>query len=173
MHQIDSFSVLLHIEHVLVMSWYSFGWWPFLSKPSVSPQDTNSVDETIKENPNIEAAQLHNNDNQQISPLRRHGPTLIGYGSIAALAGLYGVPTVLGWVGFKATGVAVGSWAAWWQSTQVAPTVFATIQSASVTGAASALVTKIGLATVAGKAYIDAKIDSSRKDNTKDVKSKL
>jgi hypothetical protein len=55
----------------------------------------------------------------------------------------------------------------------VAPTVFATIQSASVTGAASALVTKIGLATVAGKAYIDAKIDSSRKDNTKDVKSKL
>ena len=80
----------------------------------------------------------------------------LGYGGLAAAAGTYGIPFVLAKVGFTAAGIAGGSLAAWWQSMGVAQGVFSAVQSASVTGAATSIITKIGASAVVMKHYFSS-----------------
>jgi hypothetical protein len=97
----------------------------------------------------------------------------LGYGGLAAAAGTYGVPFVLAQLGFTATGVIGGSLAAWWQSVGIAPSVFATFQSASMTGAAATMMTKIGISAAALKSYFsscDVKTPSDKENCNKNQK---
>ncbi len=78
---------------------------------------------------------------------------IVGYGGVAVAAGTYGVPFVLAKLGFTATGIIGGSIAAWWQSTGIASSVFSAVQSASMTGAAAGMMTKIGVTAAAVNSY--------------------
>jgi hypothetical protein len=80
----------------------------------------------------------------------------LGYGGLAAATSTYGIPFVLGKLGFSTVGIAGGSFAAWWQSTGLAPGLFATIQSFSMTGAAASIMTKIGVSAAGVKSYFSS-----------------
>jgi len=80
----------------------------------------------------------------------------LGYGGLAVAVSTYGVPFVLAQLGFTATGVIGGSLAAWWQSVGIAPSVFATFQSTSMTGAAANIMTKIGISAAALNSYFSS-----------------
>ncbi|CAF0933078.1 unnamed protein product [Adineta steineri] len=79
--------------------------------------------------------------------------TFLGYAAIAGAVGTMGIPALLGTMGFTATGIAGGSWAAWYQATWGVGTAFSWLQSVSMTGAAAASVTKIGLLAGGIKSY--------------------
>jgi hypothetical protein len=96
--------------------------------------------------------------NQQSSFWSRFGKKAVIYSGVTALVGMYGIPAVFGWIGFSSIGVTAGSLAAWWQATHFAPSIFALMQSATATGTAGALVTKVGVGSAVMKAYYDAKM---------------
>lgn len=77
----------------------------------------------------------------------------IGYGTAAYVFGTYGVPFLLGQMGFGTAGIIGKSVAAWWQASGYYPAVFSTIQSASVTGTAASIVTKTGVLAAGVKSY--------------------
>ena len=91
----------------------------------------------------------------------------LAYGSLAFAAGSYGIPFFLTKVGFSAVGVVGGSFAAWWQSVGVAPTLFSAVQSTSMTGGAAALVTKLGVTASAAKSYFSSCV-TTQSSETKD-----
>ena len=93
--------------------------------------------------------------------------TFPGYGGLAAAAGTYGIPFVLGQLGFTAGGVVAGSVAAGWQSTGIAMKAFATLQSVSMTGTLAAVTTKVGVLTAAAKSYFSS-CNSKSSSKTKD-----
>jgi len=89
----------------------------------------------------------------------------LGYGGLAVAVSTYGVPFVLAKLGFAATGVTGGSFAAWWQATNVAPGLFSWFQSVSMTGHLAGLATKLGVTAASAKSYfsscdIETKSDS-------------
>ncbi|CAF1347870.1 unnamed protein product [Adineta steineri] len=93
--------------------------------------------------------------------------TFLGYAATAAAVGTVGIPALLGTMGFTATGIAGGSWAAWYQATYGIGAAFSWLQSVSMTGAAAAGVTKIGVAIAAAKTYFfsgDCKKNSAEDD---------
>jgi hypothetical protein len=97
----------------------------------------------------------------------------LGYGGLAAAAGIYGVPFVLAKLGFSATGIIGGSLAASWQSAGIASHLLATVQSASMTGAAASFFTKLGVSTAAIKSYFsscDVKTSSNEENCEKNRK---
>jgi hypothetical protein len=67
-------------------------------------------------------------------------------------------------MGFTATGVIGGSFAASWQSFGIAPGLFSTIQSASMTGAAAATTTKMGVLAAAVKNLFSSCDDKTLSD---------
>jgi hypothetical protein len=90
-----------------------------------------------------------------------------GYAATAAAVGTVGIPALLGYMGFTTTGITAGSWAAWYQSTYGIGTAFSWLQSVSMTGTASAAVTKVGFAAAAVKSYFsgsDCKKASAKDD---------
>ncbi|CAF0876266.1 unnamed protein product [Adineta steineri] len=89
--------------------------------------------------------------------------TFLVYATTAAVVGTVGIPALLSTMGFTATGIVSGSWAAWYQATYGIGPAFAWLQSVSVTGAAAASVTKIGVAVAAMKSYF---FSGSCKKNT-------
>jgi hypothetical protein len=96
--------------------------------------------------------------NQQSSFWSRFGKRAVIYSGATALVGMCGIPVVFSWIGFSSIGVATGSWAAWWQATHFAPSIFALMQSVTATGTASAFITKVGVGSALAKAYYDAKM---------------
>ncbi|CAF1513887.1 unnamed protein product [Adineta ricciae] len=93
--------------------------------------------------------------------------SFIAYASAAVAAGAVGVPAVLCYMGFTATGITAGSWAAWYQATYGIGTVFSYLQSVSVTGALVAPVTKVGIGIAAIKSFVfggDCKKKSTQDD---------
>jgi hypothetical protein len=97
----------------------------------------------------------------------------LGYGGLAVAAGTYGIPFVLAKLGFSAAGIVGGSLAAWWQSTGIAPSLLATFQSASMTGTAAAITTKMGVIAAAVKSYSssrDTKTSSETENSKKNQK---
>ena len=96
--------------------------------------------------------------NRQSSFLNCFGTKVVLYSGTATLIGMCGIPAIFSWIGFGSVGVSAGSWAAWWQATHFAPSIFGLVQSATATGAASALVTKIGVGSAVMKAYYDAQM---------------
>lgn len=76
-----------------------------------------------------------------------------GYAATAAAVGAVGVPALLASMGFTATGITAGSWAAWYQATYRIGTIFSWFQSVSMTGVAAAAVTQVGVAAAAVKSY--------------------
>ena len=91
----------------------------------------------------------------------------LGYGGLAVAVGMYGIPFVLAELGFSTVGVVGGSFAAWWQSVGVAPTLFSAVQSTSMTGGAAALVTKLGVTASAAKSYFSSCV-TTQSSETKD-----
>lgn len=96
--------------------------------------------------------------NSQSSFLNHFGKKFALYAGATALVGMFGVPAVFSWIGFGSVGVTAGSWAAWWQATHFAPGIFSLVQSATATGAVSALATKVGVGGAVIKAYYDARM---------------
>jgi hypothetical protein len=76
------------------------------------------------------------------------------YAATATAVGVYGVPALLAYMGFTATGITAGSWAAWYQATYGVGTAFSWLQSVSMTGVAASAVTKIGVGAAALKSYL-------------------
>jgi hypothetical protein len=97
----------------------------------------------------------------------------LGYGGLAAAASIYGIPFALGQLGFSTGGIVGGSLAAWWQAAGTAPHLFAMIQGASMTGAGTVLMAKIGVSAAAWKSYFsscDTKVSSDAENCKKDHK---
>ena len=88
------------------------------------------------------------------------------YAAAAASAGLIGVPALLASMGFTATGITAGSWAAWYQATYGVGTVFSWLQSASMTGVVATAVTKVGVGIAVVKSYFFS--DDCKKGSTED-----
>ncbi|CAF4922859.1 unnamed protein product, partial [Rotaria sp. Silwood2] len=76
-----------------------------------------------------------------------------GYAAAAAAFGTVGIPALLAYMGFTATGITAGSWAAWYQSTYAIGTAFSWLQSVSMTGIVASAVTKTGVVVVGIKSY--------------------
>ncbi|CAF0964774.1 unnamed protein product [Adineta steineri] len=93
--------------------------------------------------------------------------TFLGYAATAAAVGTVGIPALLGTMGFSATGITGGSWAAWYQATYGIGPAFSWLQSVSMTGTAAAVVTKTGLLAASIKSYFfsgDCKKNSAEDD---------
>jgi hypothetical protein len=76
-----------------------------------------------------------------------------GYAATAAAVGSVDVPALLTSMGFGATGLISGSWAAWYQATYGIETTFSWLQSVSMTGSVAAGVTKVAVGLAAMKIY--------------------
>ena len=79
--------------------------------------------------------------------------SFVGYAATAAAVGTVGIPALLASMGFTATGITAGSWAAWYQSVYGVGTAFSWLQSVSMTGTVAAAATKIGIAAAGIKSY--------------------
>lgn len=79
--------------------------------------------------------------------------SFVVYATVATAAGTVGVPALLAYMGFTATGITAGSWAAWYQATYGIGTAFSWLQSVSMTGSAAATATKLGVAVVGTISY--------------------
>ncbi|CAF2858780.1 unnamed protein product, partial [Rotaria sp. Silwood2] len=82
-------------------------------------------------------------------------------------AAAVGIPALLAYMGFTATGITAGSWAGWYPSTYGIGTVFSCLQSVSMTGIDASAVTKTDVVATAIKSYFftsDCKKKSTEDD---------
>lgn len=130
--------------------------------PMLISDNCINMETTNKESQEVAGSEI----SPQSSFLRRFGTKVVVYSGAAAIVGMCGIPALFSWIGFGSIGVTTGSWAAWWQASHFVPGIFGILQSATTTGAASALFTKVGVGGAVMKAYYEAKMKSQNDQST-------